>query len=243
MNKIVTLLAACLLFACSQQDEFDFRGGSKIYVASGDSTAFSFAVKPQEYVTHEIKVPVRITGTAAAVDREIKVEVDDVRTLYAVQGTPQEGGHFVIEPCILPKDSVNTKIIIRLYRDHIKSTLKTLGKEDDDMAVSIRIVPTADFTGEMGPEKLCFIATFNDRLTIPSNWNSLKDYFGEPSLVKYQFIIDVLEISEFPTTGENKYQAGDLYYFKDKLKIALAKYNEEHKDHPLTDENGNRVTF
>ena len=70
------------------------------------------------------------------------------------------------------------------------------------MTVGINIVPTGDFLGEMGEDELCFIVTFNDRLTIPSNWNSLKTYFGEPSLVKYQFIIDVLGISEFPTTGD-----------------------------------------
>ena len=111
------------------------------------------------------------------------------------------------------------------------------------MTVGINIVPTGDFLGEMGEDELCFIVTFNDRLTIPSNWNSLKTYFGEPSLVKYQFIIDVLGISEFPTTGDNKYEAGELYYFQDELRVALVKYNNEHKDKPLTDENGNRVTF
>jgi len=71
----------------------------------------------------------------------------------------------------------------------------------------------------------------------------LETYFGEPSLVKYQFIIDVLGISEFPTTGENKYEAGELYYFQDELRVALVKYNNEHKDKPLTDENGNKVSF
>ena len=243
MNKILMLLFCLSIFACSQDDEFNFEGGNKIYVASGDSTAFSFAVKPQEYIVHEIKVPIRITGVAAGVDRDVIVEIDEERSLYAVEGTPETGGHFTIEKCVLPKDSVNGVIVIKLYRDNIKSTLKKLGKENEDMAVSTNVIPSGDFLSEMGKDELCFIVTFNDRLTIPSNWNSLKTYFGEPSLVKYQFIIDVLGISEFPTTGENKYEAGELYYFQDELRVALVKYNNEHKDKPLTDENGNKVSF
>ncbi len=243
MNKILLFLFCLLLFSCHQNDEFNFKGGSEIYIASGDSTAFSFAVKPQEYTVHEVKIPIRITGVATAADREVAIEVDEEHSLYAVEGTPENGGHFMVEKCVMPKDSVNSRIIIKLYRDHIKDTMKKLGKKNEDMAVSINIVPTGDFQGDMGKEKLNFIVTFNDRLTIPSNWNSLKTYFGEPSLVKYQFIIDVLKISEFPTTGENKYEAGELYYFQDQLRVALVKYNNEHKDKPLTDENGNRVTF
>lgn len=243
MNKILVFLFCLLIFACSQENEFDFKGGNKIYVATGDSTAFSFAVKPQEYTVHEIKVPLRITGEAASADREVVVQLNAEHTLYAVEGTPENGGHFTVEKCILPKDSVNCKVIIKLYRDNIKNTMKTLNKEKDDMAVSIDIVPQGDFLGEMGKEKLHFTVTFNDRLTIPSNWNSLKPYFGEPSLVKYQFMIDVLKISEFPTTGEDKYEAGELYYFQDVLRVALVKYNNEHKDKPLTDENKNKVTF
>lgn len=243
MNKIIVFLFCLFIFACSQNDEFDFIGGNKIYVASGDSTAFSFAVKPQDYKVHEISIPLKITGAAAAIDREVVVALDEERTLYAVEGTPEKGGHFTIEKCILPKDSVNSKVIIKLYRENVKSTLKALNKENEDMAVSINVVPTGDFLGEMGKEKLGFIVTFNDRLTIPSNWNNLKTYFGEPSLVKYQFIIDVLGLSEFPTAGENKYEAGELYYFQDVLRVALVKYNNEHKDQPLTDENGNKVTF
>lgn len=243
MNKIIKLLCCFFFFACSQNDEFNFIGGQKIYVSSGDSTTFSFAVKPQEYMIHEIRVPIRVTGIAASMDREITVALDEGRTAYAVAGTPENGGHFTIEKCILQKDSVNSAVIIRLYRNNIKSTMKKLNKEEENMTVGIKVVPNGDFQGEMGEDKLRFIVTFNDRLTIPSNWNSLKTYFGEPSLVKYQFMIDVLGISEFPTTGDNKYEAGELYYFQDELRVALVKYNNEHKDKPLTDENGNKVSF
>ncbi len=142
MNKILILLFCSLIFACSQGDEFDFKGGNKIYVASGDSTTFSFAVKPQEYIVHEIKVPIRVTGVATSADRIVTVELDKERTLYAKEGTPENGGHFTIEECVLQKDSVNSVIVIKLYRDHIKSTLKELGKENEDMTVGINIVPT-----------------------------------------------------------------------------------------------------
>lgn len=243
MNKILVFLFCLSIVSCSQESKFDFKGGNKIYVVTGDSTAFSFAVKPQEYTIHEINVPLRITGEAASVDRKVTIRLDEEHTCYAVEGIPENGGHFTIEECILPKDSVNCQVTIKLYRDNIKNTMKTLNRNEEDMAVSIDIIPEGDLLGEMGKEKLHFTVTFNDRLTIPANWNSLKPYFGEPSLVKYQFIIDVLKISEFPTTGENKYEAGELYYFQDVLRVALVKYNNEHKDKPLTDENKNKVTF
>ena len=243
MNKMLIFLFCLLIFSCKQNDEYDFRGENQIYIASGDSTMFSFAVKPTNYRIHEIRIPVRITGSAISTDREIRVDIDNERTQYAKEGLPENGGHYVVEKCILPKDSVNTAVIIRLYRDNIKSTMKELEKEEENMSLAINIIPNGGFLGDMGEDRLCYIVAFNDRLTIPGNWVYLRPYFGAPSLVKYQFIIDVLGISEFPTFGANAYTQGELYYFQDKMRIALNKYNKENPDAPLKDENGNRVTF
>lgn len=243
MNKVLIFLFCLLIFSCKQNDGFDFEGENQIYIASGDSTIFSFAVKPQNYKIHEIRIPIRITGSAASMDREILVEVNQERTLYAKEGLPNEGGHYTIEKCILAKDSVNTVLVVRLYRDNIKNTMQEMGREDENMTLAINIIPVGDFLGGMGEEELKYIIAFNDRLTIPANWIYLQPYFGVPSLVKYQFIIDVLGISEFSTFGENKYEPGELYYFQDKMRVALIQYNKEHPDAPLVDENGNRVTF
>lgn len=235
-------LFALLLCSCDENNGFNFNGGSQVYINSNDSTSFSFAVKPQEYIVHQIKIPLKITGLSTSVDREIPIRIDESRTVFAVKGDALAGGHYEIEKCFIPKDSVNSYVVINLYRNNINTTLESLNKKNEDMAIAFTILESENFGGNLGKNKLKYIITFNDRLSIPKNWGSIQTYFGAPSLVKYKFMIDVLGISEFPTSGDNKYDPGEFIFFKDKLKTALVKYNKEHKD-PLKDENENLVSF
>lgn len=95
-------------------------------------------------------------------------------------------------------------------------------------------------------------------LSKPDNWDAaqyplrpLSAYFGEYSKVKYQFMIQELNLVDFNIS----YNASISYdeetntlshnyanYLVSKMKLALEEYNASH-DTPLTDETGNIVTF
>ena len=95
-----------------------------------------------------------------------------------------------------------------------------------------------------------FSLRWSDNLVKPDNWRPyfLEVFFGSYSRIKYQFIIEVLGINEFPlqpsrySWTEGYYSTSQMWEFNSKLKLALVGYNSTH-DPDLTDENGNLVTF
>ena len=95
-------------------------------------------------------------------------------------------------------------------------------------------------------------------LSKPDNWDAdqyplrpLSAYFGEYSKVKYQFMIQELNLVDFNISYNatisydeetNTLSHNYANYLVSKMKLALEEYNATH-DTPLTDETGNIVTF
>lgn len=75
---------------------------------------------------------------------------------------------------------------------------------------------------------------------MPKNWDDLEEFFGTFSLVKYRFIINTTGVSEFDTSVMSWAQ---LMNYKIMLKNALDQYNAANPTNPLTDENGQFITF
>lgn len=92
----------------------------------------------------------------------------------------------------------------------------------------------------------------------PANWEAatypmmaLSRYFGDYSKVKYQFMIQELDMVDFKVNyntsvrydeDTNTISSNYASYLASKMKLALEEYNNTH-DTPLTDETGKIVTF
>ena len=99
---------------------------------------------------------------------------------------------------------------------------------------------------------------FKNFLAKPDDWDSamypympLSRYFGTYSDVKYAFIIQATGYSNFsvyytmssdPGLPDNVITSTVADRLKQKCKLALAEYNEQHSE-PLTDEFGNLISF
>jgi hypothetical protein len=82
---------------------------------------------------------------------------------------------------------------------------------------------------------------WSDVLSRPTNWSELEPFFGTYSNVKYRFMLENAGgVSEFSTDTMSWAQ---LNSFRIRFQNALNDYNAAHPGHPLTDENGNLVSF
>lgn len=128
---------------------------------------------------------------------------------------------------------------------------------ETDGKVRFRVAINDDFMG--GAENMqSFTVILRNRLAKPSNWDTanypqvaLNQYFGMYSRVKYQFMIEVLglvdfTISYFASTAidesTNLISPAYAVYLQQLMQKSLKEYNNSH-DVPLTDENGEPVTF
>lgn len=129
--------------------------------------------------------------------------------------------------------------------------------EDEDGSISFRVAESDGFMP--GAEHMqSFTVTLRNRLAKPDNWDTanypsvpLSKYFGVYSRVKYQFMIEVLglidfKISYFASTSideaTNTVSPAYAVYLQQLVQEKLDEYNASHET-PLTDENGERVTF
>lgn len=126
-----------------------------------------------------------------------------------------------------------------------------------DGHLKLRMKPNDEFR-EGAKELQTLTVVLKNYLSKPDNWETatypmrpLNAYFGEYSKVKYQFMIQELNLVDFQIS----YNATIMYdeetntlsnsyanYLVSKMKLALQEYNNTH-DTPLTDETGNIVTF
>lgn len=123
--------------------------------------------------------------------------------------------------------------------------------------IHFRVVPNDTFAiGTEGHQS--FTVILKNYLAKPDNWDTanyprvpLANYFGAYSRVKYQFMIEVLNLIDFeinynaPTSYDeetNIVSASYAVYLQQVMQRALNEYNETH-DTPLTDELGVPVTF
>jgi hypothetical protein len=171
-------------------------------------------------------VDAQVMGYAADHDRTGTIEVVDSLTtanadMYSVPTTVtipanQNKGSFAV---VLKRNSQLTEKTVRLY---------------------IRVKASNDFQVGVNEENhLTFI--WNDQLSRPSNWSDLEPYFGTYSNTKYRFMLQNSGgVTEFDTETTTWAQ---LMSFKIMFQNALDEYNAAHPGNPLTDENGNLVSF
>ncbi len=205
--------------------------------AVNDSTVYSFAIKPDAKIVDTIKVPIRIMGPAASVDRVVNVET------IADSSTAIASTHYQLLPVIVKANEFTTfmQVIVKRTADLKLSEVKLWVeiKESSDFKPGI---PATTPTNPHAGGNLKYKIRLNDILTQPSNWNVLTTFFGTYSKVKYLFIIQTTGLSVFSYGFSGAALSyADMNFFNDQCKTALAQY--ELINGPLMDENGVRVTF
>jgi hypothetical protein len=173
-------------------------------------------------------------GTATNKDRTFKLTVDD-------SSTAKLGYHFSFGPLVIPANTYNINLPVYIYRKP--------GLKDSLVTAYITIAESADFKigykdgiggtstyGNLGG--LHYQIKITDQLLKPTNWdNYLVNYFGDFSLVKFQFMIQATGV-----TSWNNYPLPQYLNFRVQT-VKFALYNYELANGPLIDEFGNKVTF
>ena len=127
----------------------------------------------------------------------------------------------------------------------------------NDGHLYFRVAPNNDFV-EGTEEMRELVVVLKNYLAKPDNWDTakspyypLKNFFGDYSKEKYQFMIQVLGMMEFsininatvPYDEENNEVSYNYAgYMQEKMQQALIKYNATH-DEPLKDASGALITF
>lgn len=232
-NMIYAAVAMLSLASCSD-DDFLYQDVARVriagpynYAAGTDSLNFSFSTYPSETTEMTMNVDVYVMGPVADHDRKASVAVDETKTtatadMYTVPAsvTIAAGQNHAVLPVTLKRTSVLADKQVRLY-------LKTVAT--DDFAVGVN-------------EQNHFTMIWTDKVIKPANWDSsLKEFFGTFSEVKYRFMFSHADgLTEFDT---DTMTWAMLQSYRIKFQNALNDYNTAHPGSPLTDENGQLVTF
>ena len=160
---LLPLAAGMLLLASCKKTEYavydqQFAG---IYFQQ-DSVYYSFGVTPIERHSYDLKVPVRIMGTASGTERNFAVSVVPEKT------TAIKGLHYTMpETFTIAADSINGYIPITILRDSLK---------DKDFKLYLKLAENTSFSPVNGNLKEVVIH-FNNKVE-PPTW---KDYWGDPT--------------------------------------------------------------
>jgi hypothetical protein len=101
-------------------------------------------------------------------------------------------------------------------------------------------VESGDFKPGVNEENhLTFIWT--DVLSKPNNWAELEPFFGQYSNTKYRFMLE--NLGDEGELSANTMSWAKLNSLRIRFQNAVNEYNAAHPGAPLTDENGNEVTF
>ncbi len=231
-NITILLLVMIGIFTACENDKFYYQDeprarieGPYIWALGTDSLSFSFATYPKEIEEQHMEMVLYVMGEPTTYERVVKLEIDDSKT------TANSSQYELPLQVTIPSGKLEVPFFITLKR--------TAELIDQTVSLSVKIIESEDFKVGVN-EQNHFLLSWNDILGKPVNWDTkLKEFFGEYSLVKYRFIIDSLGFGEF----KDSMSWSEMTNYKIKMITALTAYNEKHPEKPLTDENGQLVTF
>ncbi len=230
--KIYFALAAMSLLAACENDPL-FMGdeafirmeGPEVWTLGTDSLEFSFANYSSTVTDTTFMVAVYVSGQASDMDRTAEFAVNTALT------TAEANLYSFPSSVVIPAGSYSAILPVTINRGEVLQSetvkLDVLVKANDDFSIGVN-------------EQNHLLVKWNDVLSKPLNWSSLTEFFGEYSLVKYRFIIDVLNMGTFDTDTLTWAQ---LKNYQIVLAEALRVYNEAHPGSPLKDENDKLITF
>lgn len=259
MNILKTTLkyAACMLVlmtagACQQEELFKYdssRAGLNIWVGTSSGSVYEETTYNYSYALEEgsITFYARIYGVPANYDRTFTLEPFGENIEHIIPTIR-------VEEYVMPAGAVSGE-----YKVYFNSTLlpsPDLFKTEDG-TVSFRMVENEEF--DFGAERMqSFKVILRNRIAKPSNWDTanypqvaLSKYFGTYSDAKYKFMIEHLGLIDFKISysastahdeANNTVSTAYAVYLQQLMQEKLAEYNAAHET-PLTDENGNVISF
>lgn len=232
MNKLHTLLIAltsmCTLLSCEQSEVMDYELADKVYfneteVVSSIETAvfernYSFALQNSALMEDTFKIAVQLMGNLTDYDRSFKA------TAIADSSTAIAGTHYKLLDGVMKANEYEGYLPVVLYRT----------TDTQEEAVNLQVMLTD--AGDLGAgiqSAIKFNLTWGDILLRPQHWPDY--YFGEYSINKYRFAIDVLGLTDWPqtariTTGaeEGVYTISEIQGFVSTLNDAYEEYRTEN---------------
>ena len=238
--KIRYILYSVLLFvtlvAC-RNDEYLWGNESyarivapEIWTHATDSMTFTFSTYPADITEFVLETEIIVQGKVVDYDRTVHLQVRKEKT------TATEGTYSFPSELIVGAGMHSVKFDILLHR-----TEEMLHK---DVRLCVGIAPTGDLKAGVNNFSSLTIV-WNDKITKPSNWDDLTEFFGEYSEVKYRFIITTLGVSLFPYGENNGPTWGQMTDYRLRMAAALEAYNVDpaNPDRPMKDENGGTISF
>lgn len=201
-----------------------------IWTHETDSMTFTFSTYPADVTEFVLETEIVVQGKVVDYDRTVHLQVSKEKT------TATEGTYSFPAELILEAGMHRVKFGILLHR-----TGEMLHK---DVRLCVGIAPTGDLKAGVNNFSSLTIV-WNDKITKPSNWDDLTEFFGEYSEVKYRFIITTLGVSLFPYGLDNGLTWGQMTDYRLRMAAALEAYNADpaNPDRPMKDENGGTISF
>lgn len=232
-NIFIALVAMLAMASCSSDEDFFYRDearirlvGPELWTAGSDSLTFSFVTTTSDTRETTMSVEAQIMGNVADHDRTAAIEIDQAGT------TASADLYSVPTSVVIPAGKAAGSFDVVLRRSQQLTTKA--------VRLRIKVASSADFLVGVNEENHLTLI-WNDMVSRPKNWESLEEFYGTYSDTKYRFMIETALgkgdfISESLTWAQ-------LQSFKIMFQNALNDYNAAHPGSPLTDENGNLVSF
>lgn len=230
MKKYVLYSLCCLstlgFMACKKSSLEVYQNNPRLFFSAADVT-YSFATKSSKLLQDTVLFRLNYIGLSLDNALAAKISVVPQKTT-AFAGTDYE----LLDKYFMPakKFSDSLRVVVK----------RTPGIAVTPVKLVLLLEGTTAYEAGLNKNGKEITFTISNILIKPDSWESyLVPYFGAYSKAKYRFIIDTLEMSDFPYDMTRN---GQLLYLKTRLALALAEY--EKVNGPLIDaETGNTVFF
>ena len=229
---------AFLFSSCEKEGITMYEESPTVYFGEASRT-YTF-VENMDRITigyDTVKIPLQISGSAINRNREVVMEVASNDTLHTATADM-----FSIGKGSIPANEYKGYIPIRVNYSTVL--------DDSVYQIRLKLVMNTDFPG-VDLLDGTFTLALTNKITEPSNWSRIKNYFGPYSNSWYRFILETTGLTSIPywsTNGSIDKNNPDpekwtmtLYEVKAyaaMVKVALDDYNRKHPQDPLKHEDG-----
>ena len=234
IKNIISIAALFVIGLCAcQNKDFLYQDTARVRLEADeiwslgtDSLSFSFTITDPGTRSQDIDIDAVIMGTVSDKDRIVNISANKEKT------TADASLYSFPAQVTIPARQSSATFQVTLNR--------SAELEQKEVRLYIEVVPSNDFQPGV-KESNHVLIKWNDKITRPTNWDSLKEYFGTYSDTKYRFMLaNVPGGTEFST---DKMSWSQLMNYKVQFTNALNEYNAAHPGNPLKDENGVLVDF